>query len=196
MQQLFIYVLKVIIISGILLIYYYIGLRNKRFHHYNRFYLLLTAAISLLLPLLQFQWFSFNGSSSGAIKMYHLIYSAEGEDFIIHNKYTYNWQQLIIILLTATSILLLLQLAISIIKIYRLKKIYPLNKFNGFDFIHTDLQSAPFSFFKNIFWRNDIDVNTHDGKQILQHEITHIKQKHSLDKICMQMEQCLYWENP
>ncbi len=128
--------------------------------------------------------------------MYHLIYSAEGEDFIIHDKDTYNWQPLIIILLTATSILLLLQLAISIIKIYRLKKVYPLSKFSEFDFIQTDLQSAPFSFFKNIFWRNDIDMNTHDGKQILQHEITHIKQKHSLDKICMQLVLCFYWINP
>jgi len=49
-------------------------------------------------------------------------------------------------------------------------------KTEEFDFINTDLQQAPFSFLKNIFWRNDISLDEPTGKQILQHEITHIKQ--------------------
>ena len=58
MLPLFIYILKAILVSGILLGYYWIGLRNTRFHYYNRFYLVGAVLLSLVLPLLDLQWFS------------------------------------------------------------------------------------------------------------------------------------------
>jgi hypothetical protein len=78
----------------------------------------------------------------------------------------------------------------AIARIRFLKKKYPVQQFTEFDFINTDIASAPFSFFKDIFWRNDIDLDEETGKQILQHEITHIRQKHSLDKLFMQLLMC------
>ena len=46
------YLLKVIICSGILYGYYLLALRNRIFHHWNRYYLLATILLSLLLPLI------------------------------------------------------------------------------------------------------------------------------------------------
>lgn len=196
MQPLFIYILKVILISGLLLLYYYIGLRNKRFHFYNRFYLLFTVILSLILPVLHLQWFSFSQTSGGAIRMYNIIYSGNIEDFNVKGHAFFNWQLYSLLLFIVTSAFMLTQLILNITKIYRLKKLYPVRRLTDFDFIQTDLQSAPFSFFKNIFWRNDIEPGTPSGKQILQHEITHIKQNHSLDKIFMQLALCFCWMNP
>ncbi|MGI9137997.1 MAG: hypothetical protein ACR2IM_03060, partial [Sediminibacterium sp.] len=51
------YILKTILISGIFLAYYWIGLRDKKFHYYNRFYLLTVSIMSLVIPLLNFNWF-------------------------------------------------------------------------------------------------------------------------------------------
>src|ERR1044072_3177942 len=47
------YLGKVMLCSGILLGYYWLFLRNKRFHHYNRFYLQVTLLISVVLPFLR-----------------------------------------------------------------------------------------------------------------------------------------------
>src|SRR5690606_34374903 len=47
------YLLKMFLCSGILYGYYYVALRNNRFHHWNRYYLLLAPLLSLTLPLLQ-----------------------------------------------------------------------------------------------------------------------------------------------
>ncbi|HXL56654.1 MAG TPA: M56/M15 family metallopeptidase [Chitinophagaceae bacterium] len=77
-----------------------------------------------------------------------------------------------------------------------MKKHYPVNKMEEFDFINTDLQQAPFSFLKNIFWRSDISLEEATGQQILQHELTHIKQKHSWDKLFMQIILSVFWMNP
>jgi hypothetical protein len=48
-----IYAAKTILISGLLYGYYWIFLRNKAFHRYNRIYLLSLVVIMLLLPLLK-----------------------------------------------------------------------------------------------------------------------------------------------
>ena len=52
------YILKVLIVSGILTGYYYLALKDKVFHRWNRFYLLLTVCLSLLLPLVSINIFS------------------------------------------------------------------------------------------------------------------------------------------
>ena len=52
------YVLKTILISGIFLAYYWIALRDKKFHYYNRFYLLTASIMSLAIPLLKLNWFT------------------------------------------------------------------------------------------------------------------------------------------
>ena len=45
------YFIKTVLCSGALLAYYWLFLRNQRFHQYNRFYLLGTLTLSLTLPL-------------------------------------------------------------------------------------------------------------------------------------------------
>ena len=47
------YLLKVIICSGVLFLYYHLALRNKLFHQWNRFYLLSAIVISLIAPVVQ-----------------------------------------------------------------------------------------------------------------------------------------------
>jgi cytochrome c biogenesis factor len=52
MNQLFFYLFQVIAASGLLYGYYHFALRNKRFHRYNRFYLLMAIVISSFIPFL------------------------------------------------------------------------------------------------------------------------------------------------
>ena len=49
-----IYIIKTIIISGLLFGYYGLFLRNRFFHGFNRFFLLSIPVISLLLPAMHF----------------------------------------------------------------------------------------------------------------------------------------------
>src|SRR5215469_5759440 len=59
MDESLVFVLKSVISSGILFGYYCAVLRNRKFHQYNRFYLLCTLIISIVLPFLNFSLFSF-----------------------------------------------------------------------------------------------------------------------------------------
>jgi TonB-dependent SusC/RagA subfamily outer membrane receptor len=57
-------------------------------------------------------------------------------------------------------------------------------------------KGTPFSFFSYIFWNAEIDIQTPAGKQILQHELTHVTQYHSIDKIVIQLNLIAGWFNP
>lgn len=52
MKAVFLYLIQVIVISGIFYCYYHFFLRNKKFHTYNRYFLLSAVAISIIIPFL------------------------------------------------------------------------------------------------------------------------------------------------
>jgi len=197
MQQFAFYLLKVIACSGILLLYYRLALRNKRFHYYNRFYLLATIAASLLLPLLNINWFTINSNNDKAIALMNVMYVQGGEVSVNQNStFSINWQQAPAIIYTLVSLVFIGLILWRVQKIYAFKKQYSTTSMGEFDFINTDLSQAPFSFLQNLFWRSDIDLNETTGRQILQHELTHIRQKHTWDKLCMQLVLAVCWINP
>ncbi|HEX5150913.1 MAG TPA: N-acetylmuramoyl-L-alanine amidase [Parafilimonas sp.] len=196
LQQISIYLLKVIGISGLFFLYYHIALRNKQFHYYNRFYLLMATIISAVLPLMKLQWFTFFSSSEQTIHLYKIIYGPGEDEVVIHGNTGLNAENIILYSLVFMCFLLIVMQCFHVIKIHLVKKKYPVQQFPGFDFINTDIPAAPFSFLKNIFWRNDISLEEETGKQILQHKITHIRQKHSWDKLYIQFLLCFYWMNP
>ena len=63
MEALFLYFGKMIAVSAVMSAYYLLFLRDKTFHHYNRFYLLLTMVLSLFLPLLKVEYFTIETDS-------------------------------------------------------------------------------------------------------------------------------------
>ncbi|RNA62605.1 hypothetical protein D1631_12000 [Chryseobacterium nematophagum] len=192
MEALIIYSIKVIICSGVMLGYYYISLKDKTFHHYNRFYLLTSIPISLLLPLVKIDYFTIEVNSD----IYALI------DNIQNFKVTTNFQeesiyyQIIVLFLGVISIYFLGGIILGMIKIQQLKKQFRKDIFEGINFYHTDLTDAPFSYFKNLFWKDSIILNSEIGKQILKHEMVHIEQKHSFDKIFIEIITAIFWYNP
>ena len=67
MTTLFYYLIQVLVSSGILYLYYQLFLRNKRFHQYNRFYLLGTVFISILIPFLRIPVYFTHDESASSI---------------------------------------------------------------------------------------------------------------------------------
>jgi N-acetylmuramoyl-L-alanine amidase len=197
LQVIAIYLFKTIIVSTVLILYYWFALRNKRFHYYNRFYLLSAVALSIVLPLLNLNLFTISSHSDKAISMFNVMYSAGETEMIFANEaVSFDWQQLVFLLTTIVTAVLLLMLAYRIIAIYRIKRKFPVSNMREFDFVNTDLRQAPFSFLKNVFWRNDISLEENAGRLILHHELTHIKEKHTWDKLFMQVVIAVLWMNP
>jgi len=193
-QTLLLYLLKTILISGILIAYYWIALRDKKFHYYNRFYLLSSSIISLIVPFINFDWFIVEEPS--------LIYrSSEFMQFVLPTTTGYtgihlDWSDYILVFAGIITIVLLGMLFVHITKIQFLKRKSEVTQMDGFDFINTNEENAPFSFLNNLFWKQSISLQEEGGQQIFKHEITHIQQKHTWDRIYCQIVASIFWMNP
>ncbi|MEO8117047.1 MAG: M56 family metallopeptidase [Bacteroidota bacterium] len=196
METIFLYPLKVLICSAILFIYYWFALRNKRFHYYNRFYLLFAFVVSLLLPILKLNWFYIPVENNNAAHwLQGITISANDTQQGFAVKYL-NVETISISLFILLSLTFLIIFLLRIIKIYSIKKNYSVQKMGDIDFINTEIQQAPFTFLNMLFWRNDISLDSQAGRQIFKHELSHINEKHTWDKLFVQSINCFYWYNP
>jgi N-acetylmuramoyl-L-alanine amidase len=196
------YLAKVIICSSILLCYYWLALRNKAFHHYNRFYLLATVMLSILLPFVQINFWHSNAESNNAIKVIEAVSYGNTyvNDIVINSapiQNTFNWQLPYPIAYLLVSILLSIGFIKMLFQIRTLLKKYPTQKIEKVTFVNTDNEKGtPFSFLKYIFWNNQINTSTAQGNQIFKHELAHINEKHTYDKLFINIVLIVFWCNP
>ncbi|MBN8877291.1 MAG: T9SS type A sorting domain-containing protein [Sphingobacteriales bacterium] len=200
MKSLLFYLLQVVIVSGILYAYYHVALRNKKFHQYNRFYILAAALVSILIPFLNIPVYFTNGDTSSA--WLYSLQNLSGRQAVIITleegaaENTFNWQSLWYVLYAVIGLLGLARVLLSIRKLKKLMRVHPTEQLNGIRFINTAEPGTPFSFFRWLFWNNKIELDSQKGEQIFRHEVFHIQQRHSLDIILMEIVTIVFWINP
>lgn len=187
------YLLKVILVSGILFSYYWFALRNRKFHLYNRFYLLAAVVISWVIPVLKINLWE--ETQPQVINLLTVV--ANGDRFVEEsNGYKWNWNTASLVILVFISAIFLTRLIISIVQMRVLISRNPSSKWNDINFVFTNAEGTPFSFFKYIFWNTEIDLESAEGKQILKHELAHVRERHSADKIFLSIVLTGSWYNP
>ncbi|MFM1793916.1 MAG: hypothetical protein RL642_301, partial [Bacteroidota bacterium] len=192
MLPLFIYILKMILVSGVLLGYYWISLRNTRFHHYNRFYLVGAVLLGLLLPLLDLNWFVVSPPETPQVQQVIAFINQPSQVI----EQSMSWDRILFFALLLISVALLIVFLHGIYNVLQLKSKSKITVTEDFDFVETSLNEAPFSFFRNLFWRKDLSLTDETGQRILKHELTHIQQLHSVDKVFVSVATYLFWMNP
>jgi TonB-dependent SusC/RagA subfamily outer membrane receptor len=196
-QIILLYLLKTILVSSIFVTYYWFALRNKKFHYYNRFYLLTASVISLIIPLLNFNWFSIEEPVLyGSSEVLQFVLPLKTATTTSSSSYQYSWMDYALVISFIVTMALVIILFIQILKVQILKKKSVVTPMDGFDFINTKEENAPFSFLNNLFWKETISLQDEGGQQIFKHEITHIQQRHTWDRIYCQIVASLFWMNP
>jgi beta-lactamase regulating signal transducer with metallopeptidase domain len=194
------YLLKVIVVSAIMYGYYRLFLRNKRFHHYNRFFLLSALLLSIVLPFIRIPLLyqpenPVNDAVYRTVSVINTDYDADltaaplnESIFTLMNS---------IYLVYAAGVLFLLTLVIkSLIYIRTLRKRYPAEKITSLRFYNTHEPGTPFSFFRSIFWNDQLAFNSSEGQQIFRHEFFHVQHQHSVDRLLAELLTAIFWFNP
>ena len=192
------YFLQVILCSAIMMAYYWIALRNKKFHQYNRFYLLAVALFSWTVPLIKIQWATTYSHQQQVIKFLSVVADNNSEIEAVIGSKGFHWtmQGLVTVIYWTVAALLLIFLIKAFYRVLHLLKTHPCKHVGDVFLIITQAKGTPFSFFRYIFWNEEIDIRSASGKQILQHELTHVRQKHSVDKMLIQVMLIPGWFNP
>jgi TonB-dependent SusC/RagA subfamily outer membrane receptor len=194
------YFMQVILCSGMLLGYYWLVLRNKKFHQYNRFYLLGVGLFSWIVPLIKISFAQqVYNEPSQIVHLVNIVASnnSEIEQLVGDEGFIVNWNMVAMTLYLTVCSIFLVWLITGLFKVYQLLKTYSCRNLGDVYLIMTNnVKGTPFSFFKYIFWNDAIDPNTQTGQQIMQHELAHVREKHSIDKLFMQVVMMFGWFNP
>ena len=196
MTVLLTYLAKVIVCSAVLYAYYYIALRNNRFHQWNRYYLVLITIVSLLTPLLQIPLPGQTPEPSTVLSYTNRIITLResvipvASSPVISSGTIINGMYMLVIALLLTRIL------VSLLKIKKLISRSQVQQVPPYRFVKNDDIKAPFSFFTYIFWDKHTSLNSPEGQQILKHELVHLQQQHSTDKLFMEIVTAVCWINP
>jgi N-acetylmuramoyl-L-alanine amidase len=205
MNSLLFYLLQVTAASGLLYGYYHFALRNKKFHRYNRFYLLLAIVISSLIPFLNIPvYFSENETGSSVVlQTLQVISSPAVEEtsspVLQAEPITGTWlnaERLVYLFYLLIISFFLIRVFISLNKIRSIIRRNPSEQIDKIKFIDTDEPGTPFSFFRWLFWNRKIELHSEKGEQIFRHELFHIQQKHSWDIIFVELTSTVFWINP
>lgn len=195
-----IYLLKVIVCSAILLTYYFLLLRNKAFHNYNRFYLLATLVLALTVPLLKIDIkYSSVQEKTKTIQLLDAVNVKDNylDDIVFATKQIeYSPEHIALLIYIVISILFFIFFVLGSIKIFQLIKQNGKTLIKQIYLIRTTVKGTPFSFFNYVFWNDNIDLNSPTGQKIFKHELVHIRQKHSHDKLFINILLVFFWVNP
>jgi len=193
------YLLKVVICSTILYTYYWFVLRNKQFHQYNRFYLMGISVLSWAVPFIKINIVKEQVISAPKVLYFADVIADKNsslEQEVVLKSSQFTWDNLLLIIAIGITLLFIARFVKSLWNVRKLIRQYPLKKISNLFLIMTDVKGTPFSFFKYIFWNTSIDLNSEVGKKILAHEVAHVEENHSFDKLLIELQLMIGWFNP
>jgi len=208
------YVIKSSLSLLILFGLYWFLLRREKTFIFNRYFLIFSIIISLVNPLISIPISIRNDGVQGKIvsalnssipsfghkqnNISNIEYQPYTETEPINEGISsgLNLIQILSILYALGAILLLFRFFRNIFLISHLMKLSEINNYAGHKLALTNRPINPYCFFKTIFVNKQDYLNNKISKELLTHELEHIKQSHSIDIIFIELVQIIYWFNP
>ena len=172
---------------------YWMFLKKDTFFSANRFFLMGSLIISSTISFFDFNWLlpKFN-DSYGIILDTITIGTSEIQGGM--QPYFSTLQVIIIIYICGVTIFLLRYL-FQILQLIRIVFANNIEPNSGISIITLDEPVSPFSFFNYIILPNS-GYNEKDIRSIIDHELVHVKQKHTIDVLVLDLLCIVFWFNP
>lgn len=202
--------LSLILLFGL----YWFMLRKEKLFVFNRYFLIFSILLSLIIPFIEIPVnvrtttiqssliTSLNNNLQSLIPEENQvnmiknqpISNAGGSVEAIPSGI--NLSQILMILYFTGLIIMLSRFLLNFFYISRQKRMSETITRLGQKLALVDHQIKPFSFLKTIFVSKHDYLNNKITKDILAHEIEHVRQFHSIDIIFIELLQIIYWFNP
>ncbi|MDN3595489.1 M56 family metallopeptidase [Zunongwangia endophytica] len=198
------YVLQIILFQLAFLLVYELFLKKETFFTANRWYLLLTPVLALVLPFASFSIFSevlpasavtainntiklpevFVGGSQPQVEQLPTVHITAEKATAI------NWWLVLYGFGSLISLLLFFKRWSVLGKLFK----YKAEEKKDFRVIEIPNSRMAFTFLKTVFLGSEISAE--EREQILAHELIHVSQKHSFDLLFFEILKVVFWFNP
>lgn len=195
MNELFIYLLKAAFINAIILAFYYFSLRKTNNFRLMRGVLLSAMVLPLLLPLIPFEELFATGGKAILNPIVINIPLEIAGNIQADTDNLLSLPDIPILLYYLISLVFLSGMVISVISIFK-KRLNSQKHPTVFgDVLLEPNIHSPFSFFKWVFFSHRY-LEHPQLNLLLQHEFTHVKEKHSIDRIISSLFRTVLWFSP
>ncbi|GAO44595.1 N-acetylmuramoyl-L-alanine amidase [Flavihumibacter petaseus] len=192
---------KMILGSGIFLGYYWLFLRNRRHHQFNRFFLLAAVLVSLALPFVHIE-------IPVAVRAPMRVW-VPGELPVTVGEWqeaelspggvpvsAFRWDMVWPLIYFGGLVLGMWRFGRSAIRLEKTRQLAVRREFNGQQLMLTNDPVAPCTFLNNLFWPMELEPASEEGQLILRHERYHLQQRHGIDILLMELVCTFAWFNP
>lgn len=198
MQVYFTYILQATVCSGAFYLLYKLLLEGRIKHNAARGYLIITTVLSAVIPLLRIPVYPGEviTVTAEAISIFEMINIAEYDDAMAAASISFEdiAPYLLILGYGVTALYIFCTMLRQFRRIYGYKKGAYIERMPFYTLVENIAVKSPFSFFKNIFLSPE--YTGEDRKQIITHEASHVKHRHSADLVFMEILKSVLWFNP
>lgn len=186
------------ILLALLLLFYRVVLSKEKCIQYNRYYLIAVGILSSLLPLLDLPFISFTSNENILLPVYE-IPAIVGQITTFNEPKDTSFLSLIQLasfIYFAGMVVMFVLLCVKLVRIIMLIKASDIfSEEENYKVILTDGTLPTFSFGSFLFL-NQVGKNENELRAIIKHEEAHIKQKHSIDILLVELYKIIFWFNP
>ncbi|WP_240628179.1 M56 family metallopeptidase [Flavobacterium anhuiense] len=189
------YLLKSGLLLAVFYIVYKILLENEKMFHFNRIYLLASIVFSLTIPLQLFSLGSVfsNGNQKIQLNQIMIVTSKAVLDKI-------NYSQILIYFLAVVygvvTTILVVRFIRNLFSFYFRMKKSKVEIVKGEKVVLTKEKVLPHSFWNIIFINQEDFENDMIPVELIVHEKAHLKQKHTVDILFVEVLKIVFWFNP
>jgi len=197
------YILQVLLFQLLFLVVYDVFLKKETFFNYNRLYLLGTSLVSFVIPFLKIEAIQQNIPQEYRVQLPAVLLGNTTEtttnssillDEVLLTQQQVSWTSIVLgvyLLGVAVSIVLFL---LKLRKLYVLKKSAVLEKTSDYTLANIPNSDVAFTFLNTVFL--GAHLSERQRTNVLQHELVHVQQYHTLDLLFFEMLRILFWFNP
>jgi len=193
MNHVLMYFLKVNIAIALFYIFYRLVFYKDTFWSTRRFYLVFSILLSAVYPFISLSgWLEKQEPMQVFMARYVQL-----QEITITTRPVTVWTIGNILLATyvLVCLVLLIRMGVQLFSILRWKMKGKKQWIHGIEIVAIDEAITPFSFFNSIFLNPSLHTEQ-ETDQILTHESTHARQKHSLDVLLSEIMTIVCWMNP
>ena len=192
MEAFLIYIAKV---SGIMTLFwmaYHLFLKKETFFIYNRCFLLAGLLIAITLPFIPLITYSEIEPMPYTTMQQHI---SPNELANALKPEIVSWVSILFIVYVIGIAFLGMKFIVQLFSLVRVVHNSSITKFGGFRYVESGMNLAPFSFFNYIFY-NPTLYSESELSVIVQHEVVHCSQGHSVDVLLGHLITITTWFNP
>ncbi|WP_426486640.1 N-acetylmuramoyl-L-alanine amidase [Flavobacterium sp. 2] len=195
------FLIKSTISLTILLVVYHLFLQKEKMFRFNRYFLLVGLLFSIVVSFMSFEIqqdipiaynnvIKFQTITAKALPIEEEVTSTKIEEQISY------WVYLLWITYIAITLTLSYRFIRNIYRITSKAKVSKITIYKGIRMVLLLEETLPYSFWNSIYINQKDFENGLVEQELFTHEIAHVKQKHTLDVIFIEILKTLFWFNP